>query len=524
MQIRVLPSLFRKRPGSTYFVRIITIYFLVLLLGASCTTSNDDTLRILTAGIRHESNTFNTYPTTLEDFAVLRGSEMLEGLSYTGILEEAGVEVIPVLHAGTGPSGVVSKEAYETLRDEILEGIRNAGQLDGIYLDMHGALHVEGYEDAQVDFIRKIRAIVGEEMAIAASFDLHGNISEAFIDGLNIISAFRTAPHVDGEETRNRTVKLLLDALEKGDLPRTVHITLPIIIPGEKGITAVEPLKSLYASLDEISSREGMMDASIFVGMPWTDVARAGMSVQVVARDRKYLEEAQQEAVALAQAVWEKRKELQFDVPTASIDSAIETAVKAKESTVFITDSGDNITAGAAGDGTLVLERLLAHKVRDAVLAGIVDPEAVAYCAASGAGSQVQLTVGGKVDTVFSKPLTIQGTVLSLIPEHSGETIEDAVVQVEGVTLVLLSGHRAFTDPAHFEAVEIDPLDHKIVVVKEGYLFQGLRDIAPRTIMALTPGFAYQLVENLPYKNLRRPIYPLDPDMNWSASLSAQDH
>jgi microcystin degradation protein MlrC len=376
---------------------------------------------------------------------------------------------------------------------------------------------VEGYPDAQVDFIRGIRKMAGEDVLVAASFDLHGNISQEFIDGLNIVSAYRTAPHVDGEETRLRTVKLLLEALRNDYEPLVAHLNIPILIPGEKGITSVEPVRSFYNRLPVIASMEGLMDASIFIGMPWTDVDRAGMSVQVVARHAGYLQKAQEQAAALAQEIWEQRNNLLFDVETATIDEAITMALESKDSTVFITDAGDNVTAGAAGDGTLVLERLLARRVPDAVLAGIVDPEAVEQCVNAGVGTEVELRVGGKIDYIYSRPITVSGKVISLPLGEQNSDSPDAVIQVNGVTLVLLSGHRAFTDPSHFRAVDIDPLAHKIVVVKEGYLFQGLRDIAPGTIMALTPGFANQNLEELEYKQVRRPIFPLDPDMQWDA-------
>lgn len=511
-------SNYRRSTMRIKSLTITTIIAAALFFGLACTSGEKTGFRILTAGIRHESNTFIPYLTTVSDFTVLRGSDATQETAWAKFLKEEGMEVIPTLHAIGGASGVVSKETYEAFREEILEALRAAGSVDGIFLDMHGALHVESYPDAQVDFIQQIRKIVGEDVVIAASFDLHGNISQEFIGGLNIASAYRTAPHVDGEETRTRTVRLIVEALQNDLLPQTAHISLPILIPGEKGITSVEPLKSLYASLPEISSMAGLMDASIFVGMPWTDVNRAGMSVLVVAKDHQHLFEAQVQAEALANAIWEQRAGLKFDVPTASIDDAIKTALEPQYTTVFITDSGDNVTAGAAGDGTLVLERLLTYKVTDAVLAGIVDPEAVEQCVAAGVGAMVDLSVGGKIDNVFSKPLAVSGTVQSLTKEQPDSKQMDAVLQVDGVTLVLLSRHRAFTDPAHFRAVEIDPLAHKIVVVKEGYLFQALRDIAPHAIMALTPGFANQLVENIEYKYIRRPIFPLNPDMTWSAS------
>jgi len=489
-----------------------------LCIGLGCTPEKKDGLRILTAGIRHESNSFMPYLTTAEDFTLLRGREATKGRAWANYLEEEGVEVIPTLHAISGPSGIVSRETYEAFRDEILEAFREVGHVDGVYLDMHGALQVEGYPDAQSDLVQRIREIVGMDVLVAASFDLHGNISPEFMGGLNIISSYRTAPHVDGEQTRLRTVKLLLDALKHNYSPRIAHLNIPILIPGEKGITSVEPVKSFYDRLPEIARMEGLMDASIFIGMPWTDVARAGMSVQVVAQDARYLQQAQEQAQALANDIWDQRKNLQFDVETGSMDEAIQVAMESQDSAVFITDSGDNVTAGAAGDGTLALERLLAHHVTDAILAGIFDPEAVEQCSKAGIGAQVQLDVGGKIDYVYSKPLSITGTVLSLPQGDPAGGKPDAVLQVEGVTLVLLSGHRAFTDPTHFQDIDMDPLTFNIVVVKEGYLFQGLRDIAPKAIMALTPGFANQTLENLDYILVRRPIYPLDPDMTWSAS------
>lgn len=493
------------------------VVVVVLFTAFGCRGKKNTELRILTAGIRHESNSFMPYLTPADDFLLLRGSDITKDRVWAEYLWEEGVEVIPTLTAISGPSGIVSKEAYEGFRDEILNAFKDAGQVDGVFLDMHGALHVEDYPDAQLDFIQQIRRIVGKKVLVAASFDLHGNISQDFMDGLNIISAYRTAPHIDGEETRLRTVKLLLESLRQKYRPQVAHINIPILIPGEKGVTSAEPVKTFYDKLPEISKMEGVLDASIFIGMPWTDVNRAGMSVQVVAQDVKYMLQAKEQAEAMARDIWDYRKDLCFDVETANIDEAIYMASESQDSTVFITDSGDNVTAGAAGDGTLVLERLLAHQVSNAVLAGIYDPGAVDLCINAGVGAKIQLDVGGKIDYVYSKPLSITGTVLRLPIGVSGYDKPDAVLQVDGITLVLLSDHRAFTHPDHFKAVEIDPLAYKIVVVKEGYLFQGLRDIAPRAIMALTPGFANQILENLEYHQVCRPIYPLDPEMVWIA-------
>ena len=440
---------------------------------------------------------------------------------WAAYLIEAGAEVIPTLHADANPFGVVAAETYDAFKSEILEGARKAmekGELDGVYLDMHGALHVEGLSDAQLDLVKSIRKIVGEGVLISGSFDLHGNMSKEFVDQMNLLTAYRTAPHVDGKETRLRAVKLLVNALENRHQPVISHIKVPILIPGEKGITSVEPLKSLYGQLPAMAKKEGLMDASIFVGMPWTDVVRAGMSIQVVAESPAFVKEAELEAQRLAMELWNSRQDLAFDVPINNIKGAIQTALESKESTVFISDSGDNTTAGAAGDNPLVLEQLLTLGVKDAVVAGIVDPEAVEACIESGIGSVVDLTIGGKLDTQFGKSLKISGVVKFVSTESNMDfpKRKPVVVQLDGIILVLLNEVRSFTSPKDFGEVGIDPLDHKIVVVKLGYLFQELRDIAPEAIMALTPGFANQVIESLPYKNIQRPIYPMDKNMEWA--------
>ncbi len=221
---------------------LVSVACLVL---AGCGSAPERPLRILTGGIAHESNTFCPMLTEEKDFTVRRGEDATRGAEWAGVLEEAGAEIIPTLHADAGPYGMVAKEAYEKFRDEILEGARRAGAVDGVYLEMHGALHAAGYDDAQVDLVHALREIVGEDTIISTSLDLHGNISQGFVDGVNILTGYRTAPHIDGVETRVRAVRLLLDAIQQGRRPQTVLVKLPIIVPGEKGITGVEPLKSI---------------------------------------------------------------------------------------------------------------------------------------------------------------------------------------------------------------------------------------------------------------------------------------
>ena len=496
------------------------------VLWTACGPSEPSRVRILSGGVRHESNTFSNVPTEENSFNVARGKAASEDVEWARFLRDGGVEIISTTHADSPPGGVVSRETYEKFKGEILEGARKAGRVDGVYLDLHGALHADGYEDAQVDLLRSLREIVGDDAVISASADLHGNISSAFADEIDVLTGYRTAPHVDAVETRVRAVRLLLNAIREEAHPVTAIVKVPILIPGEKGITGVEPLKSIYAGIPGVAEQPGLLDASIFVGMAWTDVPRASMTVTVVARGEEQREAALEAARALATELWEKRAGLQFDVPTDTVDGAIETALSAAEPTVFITDSGDNTTAGAAGDTTYVLERLLAKRVKNAVVAGIVDAAAVEACADAGVGERVKLSLGGKIDTINGRPFEVQGVVKfvssekeeahTIIPGVRRRTGRTAVIETAGIVVAIVSVRRAFTAPEHFSQVGIDPLAHKIVVVKLGYLFAALREIAPRTIMALSPGFGYQAIENLKYKAIRRPIYPFDADMVWS--------
>lgn len=497
----------------------LSIFYLasLLLICLSCVPGNKK-YRILTCGIRHESNTFSTLRTTEADFKILRGEEALKGEAWADTLRHENAELIPTLHAYAWPGGVVERSIFEKLKKEILDGIRQAGHLDGIYMDMHGALHVEGYEDAQASFIREIRAIVGDEVVISGSFDAHGNLSPEFIKHLNLVTAYRTVPHRDGEETRVRAVTMLMQTLKEELKPHVECVTIPILVPGEKSITEVEPLHSIYAQLPRIATREGLMDASILAGYAWADLPRSAMRVIVVANDKKYAPEARKEACRLAQQVWDNRRRLELDVPSGSIDEMISEAEKQVGKTVFISDSGDNTTAGAPGDNPQVLKALLDRKITNAIVAGLVDPEALAQCVKAGIGKTIPLTLGGKKDTTFGTPLTVSGRIGFISPDSILSTPRGAaVVDVQGIQVVLLKSRRSFTEVKDFQEIQTDPLAFRIVVVKLGYLYPELRDIAPIHLMALTSGFCNLDMTTLPFKHVNRPAYPLDKDMSWQA-------
>ena len=496
---------------------ILPVLLLAVLTFLSC-SQNNHKLRVVTLGISHESNTFATTFSRESEFIVSRGDDVLKGQLWADYLKNEGIEIIPTLHAGGWPGGVVERSAYEHFRKEILDGIRKAGRIDGIYMDMHGALHVEGYEDAQASLIKEIREIVGQDVLISGSFDLHGNPSDEFVSQIDILTAYRTAPHRDGAVTKLRAVTLLSDALKNHLKPSIESVTIPILVPGEKSITEVFPLKDIYSKLPDISKAEGMMDASIFAGYCWADLPRSAMRVFVVARDKKYSSRAKDYAVDLAQQIWDARDQMVLDVPSGSIDEMIQKASDSGNKTVFISDSGDNTTAGAPGDNTQVLAALLEQGCKNALVAGIVDSDALNSCIETGKGKNIRLTLGGKVDSTFCKPIEIDASIIFLSPDSIMKTDRGlAVVETAGVKTVILKTRRSFTEKRDFREAGLDPMEFSIVVVKLGYLFPELRDMAQVHLMALTSGFCNLDIASLPYTRVQRPSYPIDREMTWNA-------
>jgi microcystin degradation protein MlrC len=446
----------------------------------------------------------------LADFTVKRGAEMFIQGRYP-FFDTFPATFLPTLYASALPGGPVVREAYEQLKQELLERLRQLGTVDGFYLDLHGAMNVLGMDDAEADLATAIRDIVGPDCLIAASMDLHGNISRQYIEQIDMLTAYRTAPHIDTVETRQKACTMLVRCLQEGRRPQQAWLPVPVILPGERTSTEVEPAASLYAQLAEVDEVPGILDASIFVGYVWADEPRSSATIVVTGFEGDVIK---REASRLAQAYWEARRQFTFGVPAGTIDQCIEWALAAPEMPVFISDSGDNPTAGGVGDTSTVLERLLAWQVSNAVMASIPDAAAVQACQQAGLGAAVSLSLGGKLDPIHSQPLPVTGHVLHLTKaDPVGGDI--AVVQVDQVKVIITERRKPFHYIAEFEKLGIDPSAHKIVAVKIGYLVPDLKQAARHTLLALSPGAVDQAIERLPFKRVHRPVYPLDPDMPW---------
>lgn len=467
-------------------------------------------MRIVVGGIHTECSTYNPVLVHEAEFRILRGQALTDD-AYFAFLKDYDADFVPTLHARAIAGGPVERQTYEAFKAEILAGIAAAGALDGVYLAMHGAMFVEGMEDAEGDFITAVRALVGPDVPIAASYDLHGNVSQRIIDALDIFSTYRTAPHIDVEETMRRAVAMLVRSLTTGERPFIVWAPVPVVLPGERTSTEDEPARSLYAGLPAIEAEAGIWDASLMVGYVWADEPRATAAAIMTGTDLPALRRA---AEALAGEYWNAREKFIFGTRTGSIEECVTLAIASETSPAMIAESGDNPTGGGVGDRADVLAELLHQGAQGAIFAGIADRMATELAYAAGVGSHLSLSIGGSLDPA-SHPVQLQADVIFLL-DAPEPRLREAVLRIDGVDLVVTARRRPFHNVADFTRLGLDPRAAKVVVVKSGYLSPELAPIANPSLMALSPGVVDQSVERLPRLRKARKTYPFDTNFDWS--------
>jgi microcystin degradation protein MlrC len=474
-------------------------------------------MRIAVAGLHIECSTYNPVLNREADFRVLRGPSMLKD-QYFDFLTHFPAEFVTILHARAIAGGPVARETYEAWKAEILAGLRAASPLDGVYLPMHGAMFVEGLFDAEGDFIASVREAVGPDVMISASYDLHGNVSQAIIDNLDMFSTYRTAPHIDVPDTMRRAVTMLVRALRTGLRPVLAWVPVPVLLPGERTSTQDEPARSFYTQIHEIEEPTGIWDASFQVGYVWADEPRATACAIVTGTDRAAMEQA---ARRLAQDYWDIRDSFVFGMETGSIEDCVSRAMASSTHPVVLAESGDNPTGGGVGDRAEVLAALIAHDAQGVIFAGIADKAATEAAYAAGMGARVPLHIGASLDP-SSTPVDTEAEVVFLL-ETDEPRLREAVVRIGGIDLVLTARRRPFHNIADFTRLGLDPKSAKIVVVKSGYLSPELGPLANPGIMALSPGVVDQFVERTARRHTPRPSFPFDtdfeftPQVKWSA-------
>lgn len=483
--------------------------------------------RIAIAGIGIESSTFSPAQTHEEAFHARIGDSIFGRYPFFDADSDVRkrAEWVPTLLGKSLPGGIVTREAYESMVGKTLKMLKENGPFDGLWFDIHGAMSVVGVEDAEGDLIKRIREVIGTEVLISTSMDLHGNVSKRLAEHSDLITCYRMAPHEDALESKERSITNLLDRLEngKGKPKYKAWVPVPILLPGEKTSTRIEPGKSLYAQIPSVEKQEGVVDAAIWMGYPWADEARNHGVVMVTGDDK---EQVTSGAEKLANAFWAIRNEFEFVAPVATLEESLQMALESEEQPFIISDMGDNPTAGGAGDVTWTLNELLkrpefqSENGPSLIYASIPGPELITEALKVGVGGKVSALAGAEVDNRFAPPLNLEGTITA-IKEGDRDAEVEVVVKIGSISAIITKKRKPYHLEKDFTELGLNPRETAILVVKIGYLVPELYDLRKGWIMALTPGGVDQDLERLGYKNIERPMFPLDADME-TPDLSAQ--
>lgn len=466
-------------------------------------------MKIAIGAMLCEGNSLTPILTRKEDFDYAEGEAMFEKVAVMDLLRERNCQVVPTLYAHALPGGPVVKEDFLQMAQTLVDGLPAEG-LDGIWLYLHGAMCVEELGSAEEYLLKMIRQKVGFSLPISLAMDFHADNSDEIPRLCNCITAYRTAPHCDREETERRAMKLLFRCIDQGILPRPQLARANVIICGDAVQTSLEPMKGIMDLALELEQLPGMMSVQVFNGQPWIDEAYTGPNFVVTHENNEKL--AMECAEKLAKKFYDVRHDFEFLTEAVEPEEAIRRAMTAAEANVFISDSGDNTTAGAAGDNAFLLNRLQQMGAKNALLAGIMDAEACDACYNAEIGDVLTLTVGGSLSpqsekAVITGKLIHRGDILSYQYSNAGPS---ATLDCGDITVVITKNRASLCRPDIFESIDLDYKKFHIVAVKLGYLFPELAAEADRAILAFTPGASTERLEDMGLKRIRRPMFPLD--------------
>lgn len=419
-----------------------------------------------------------------------------------------------------GGRGPVTKESYDAFVEKTLEMIKANMPYDAFWFYNHGACSVEGVADPEGEFMEKVRSLIGNDVLTTTTMDLHGNTSWLVALNSDLITTYRQAPHADSRESHRRGVVNLLERLEsgKGRPAYKAWVAVPVLVSGEWSSTRVEPAKSLYALVPEVEAMPGVIDAGIWIGYVWGDNPRNQGTVMVYGDDE---EQVKAGAKKLAQKFWDVRKQFSLEAPGYSLEKCIDLAVASKKKPFFISDMGDNPGGGGSGEVTWTLARLLKRpefqtdKGKSVLYCSIPGEEVVKQARKVGVGGHVEGMVGAMVDNSYEGPVKLSGTVVYVSPEEdknaeSWRRKRDIAIVKTGSVYVVVG---TSSPTPNLEGSGIDPKEMDIVMVKQGYLVTQWYNIQADWVMAFTRGGVDQDFKKLPYKNIVRPMFPIDPDM-----------
>ncbi|HYD08348.1 MAG TPA: M81 family metallopeptidase [Reyranella sp.] len=489
--------------------------------------------RVLVAQFMHETNTFSKLKTTLDDYRrrwLIEGEAMVgrfkgtrnEVGGYIDAAAQYGWEPVFAVAANATPSGTLTKETWETIRDKILDAAKNAGRLDAVCLSLHGAMVTETEDDAEGALLEALRGIVGPDVPMVATLDLHANATVRMAKNANALVSFRTYPHVDGYDRAVQAAALVHETLSGRKTPRCL-LSQPAMLEGADHGRTTQPgvMRDLLAKADDYEKEPGINVVSIQVGFTWSDIPYTGPSI-AVSHEPQAEARAREIARAMIDEIWRRRDEMSADYRPVADGIAAARAKSDKPGPLVIADGTDNPGGGGYNDTTPVLQALIDAGVENVAFGTIYDPAAVRQAIEAGVGAEIDVALGGHTDESMGKPVRAKAHVRMLsdgvfkndgpmnagVESNMGPT---AVLRIGGIDVVTISNRIQTIDLQTFLSQGIDPRAKDVLVVKSVQHFRAAyAPIAREIVLVDSGGICSPDISRLKFKKLRRPIWPLD--------------
>ena len=479
-------------------------------------------MRVFSGSLATETNTFGPMPTGMASFKdrgyYPAGQHPDQMTFFSGPLwaarlrgKDAGWTLIEGLVAGAQPSGITTRHAYETLRDELLADLRGALPVDMVVLGLHGAMVADGYPDCEGDLLQRVRALVGPDVVVGAELDPHNHLTPEMVSHADILVAFKEYPHTDVLERGLEVVDLCAALVAKKIEPVAAVVDCEMVVTVH---TSREPARSFVDKLQALEGHDGVLSISITHGFPWGDVPEMGTKVLV------YTDGDQAQADALARRLADELIAMRerLEVPYPGVDAALDQALAFDGGPVVLADSADNPGGGAASDSTFILRRLVERGIRNAAVGPLWDPIAVRIAFEAGVGARLAMRIGGKVSPMSGDPMDLMCTVKALhvdmvmtglanAPMPLGDC---ALLEAEGIEMVLITLRNQAMGTDLFTQLGCDLAAKKIIVVKSSqHFYASFSKVAKHVIYTDAPGSVARDLRTLPYRHVRLPKWPL---------------
>jgi microcystin degradation protein MlrC len=494
------------------------------------------TQRVAIAQLSHETNVFSSVPTDLAAFeaAGLRfGADILIAETGTntcigGFIDaaaEVDFELVPILSVWATPSGIVPGDTIGWLLQRLCEGLRDAAPLDGVLLALHGAMVTERDPDGDALVLERVRASTGDAVPLIATLDLHANISIRMVDAADILIGFDTYPHVDMAERGREAAHLLRRMIDREIEPVVALVKPPMMPTSQRMTTDRNPMRALLETAHRMETAPGVLNVTLAGGFPPADTEDTGASVLVTTDGDSFL--AFEIAEQLASELWSRREEFLGGVESSEAAHRAVADHIPGAPPLIVVDIGDNPWTGGPGDSAELLRLFLEWNTSNAAIALIRDEASVRAATTAGPGGRVDLLLGGKTDDLHGPSLAVSGRVQMLSdgryvnegPMMAGLSVDlgpTAMIDVEGISVIVTTRAESPIDLNVFRRHGIEPARLDLIGLKgKGHFRAAFEPIASRIMLIEGPGITGADLSRLPFRNVPRPIWPLDPGCGW---------